>query len=47
MDDIIPKNVTNREVFRKKIDLDKYDLSTAAAIIVASINGRFNGNKVN
>eukprot|EP00347_Sterkiella_histriomuscorum_P001407 403372152 len=37
---IIPKNVKVREVFRQKIDLDKFDFSTANAFLIASINGR-------
>ncbi len=42
MERIVPKNL-KREVFRKKIDLEKYDFSTAKAWLVGSVNGRYSG----
>lgn len=47
METVVPKNVKVREVYRQKIDLDKYDFSTANAHLVASINGRYSGNNFN
>ena len=47
MEDIYPKNVKQREVYRQKIDINKYDLSTANAYLIASINGRYNGDNLN
>ena len=46
MTDIYPKNVKTREVYRQKINLDKYDFSNAQARLIASINGRFNGENL-
>ena len=46
MNDIYPKNVKTKEVHRQKIDLEKYDFSTASAYLLASINGRHNGEKL-
>lgn len=43
MDAIYPKNVKQKEVFRQKIDIDKYDFTTANAYLVASVNGRYSG----
>jgi hypothetical protein len=36
-----------KEIYRQAIDINKYDFSTAQAHLVASINGRFSGDKVN
>lgn len=47
LDDIYPKNVKQKEVYRQKIDLNKYDFSNANATLLASVNGRFNGENLN
>ena len=48
MERVVPRNIgKNRQVYRQKIDLDKYDFSTANAKLVASMNGRFNGPDLN
>ena len=39
-----PKNA--KEVFRQKIELKKYDFSTAIVKLVGSINGRFTGKQL-
>ena len=47
MEKVIPRNIRNKEVYRQKIDLDKYDFSTAQVHLIASFNGRFNGRDLN
>jgi hypothetical protein len=42
---LCPKNYT-RPVFRKEIDLKKYDFSTAKVKLIGSINGRYNGEEL-
>jgi Tyrosyl-DNA phosphodiesterase len=46
MTDIYPQNVKTKEVYRQSINLDKYDFSTANAHLIASVNGRFNGDNL-
>jgi hypothetical protein len=46
MTDIYPKNVKAREVYRQTINLDKYDFSNAKARLIASVNGRYNGENL-
>ena len=46
IDDIYPKNVTQKEVYRQKIDLNKYDYSTANAYLLGSVNGRYTGENL-
>lgn len=47
MEAITPKNVKSKEIFRQKIDLNKYDFSIAQARLIASVNGRYNGSELN
>lgn len=47
LEDIYPKNVKVKEVYREKINLDKYDFSTANAWLIASVNGRFTDTDLN
>jgi len=42
---LCPKNL-KREVFRRTIDLWKYDFSTAIVKLVGSVNGRFTGQEL-
>jgi len=46
MTDIYPKNVKTREVYRQTINLGKYNFSGAQARLIASVNGRFNGENL-
>ena len=43
---LCPKGYT-KEVFRQKIDISKYDFSTAIVKLIGSINGRYTGEDLN